>query len=145
MPQGLVAFSIDVNGLKGVNDTLGHVSGDRLLLAAATRVHELFDGLGSCYRTGGDEFVVFAEMGAEDAEAVVRTLAEATLDWGRGPEANRFSCGYARAAEHTGLTPEQLVAQADIEMYAQKDAYYALTGRDRRRARTMTTAFASAV
>ena len=142
MPQDLVAFSIDVNGLKGVNDTLGHVSGDRLLLAAAKRVHEVFADHGSCYRTGGDEFVVFAEMGAEDAEDAVRTLATATLDWGQGPEANRFSCGYARAADHADLTPEQLVAQADIEMYEQKEAYYALTSRDRRRTRTVA-AFAT--
>ena len=143
MPQGLVAFSIDVNGLKEVNDTLGHVGGDRLLLAAAERVHEVFDGRGNCYRTGGDEFVVFAEMGADEADTAVRTLAEGTLDWGRGPEANRFSCGYACAADHAGLTPEQLVAQADIEMYAQKEAYYALTGRDRRRTRTVAALAAS--
>ncbi len=48
----------DVNGLKHVNDTLGHKAGDDYIRAASAMICELFQH-SPVYRTGGDEFVVF--------------------------------------------------------------------------------------
>lgn len=135
MAHDFVAFSIDVNGLKEVNDTFGHATGDSLIATAVERIHEVFGGSGTCYRVGGDEFVVFAEMGSGEADAAISALAQGTIDWGLGPEQGRFSAGYARAADHPSLSVEQLVDEADLAMYAQKEAYYAHAEHDRRRER----------
>lgn len=49
----------DVNGLKIVNDTLGHEKGDQLLCLAANSLNEILFGESYLYRTGGDEFILF--------------------------------------------------------------------------------------
>ncbi len=54
------AFAIvvcDVNGLKQVNDTLGHKAGDELIISAYNTISEVFEG-GRVFRVGGDEFAV---------------------------------------------------------------------------------------
>lgn len=48
---------LDVNGLKEINDNLGHDSGDELLKACAKIIQNSFE-IGSYYRIGGDEFVI---------------------------------------------------------------------------------------
>ena len=54
---GIIMF--DVNDLKYVNDNLGHQSGDDMLIKSAEIINACFEGRnGSCYRIGGDEFVV---------------------------------------------------------------------------------------
>ncbi len=65
---GIVQF--DVNNLKWVNDTLGHLAGDQLLKAAAHTIKEGFEGLGKAYRFGGDEFVVIIEENAKERYAL---------------------------------------------------------------------------
>ena len=66
LPADLVAFSIDVNGLKAVNDSAGHDTGDELICAAAACIQRAFAERGECYRTS-DEFVVLANMYARMA------------------------------------------------------------------------------
>ena len=52
---GVVMF--DVNDLKYVNDNLGHDKGDILIQTSAKLINDTFGKVGTCYRTGGDEFV----------------------------------------------------------------------------------------
>ena len=56
-------FSVDVNGLKKVNDTKGHTAGDELIKGAANCLTLAVGNNGKVYRTGGDEFmaVLFTE------------------------------------------------------------------------------------
>jgi diguanylate cyclase (GGDEF)-like protein/PAS domain S-box-containing protein len=56
LPVSIVAFDID--GLKLVNDTLGHAAGDQLLVTAATIIKRCFREGDIIARTGGDEFAV---------------------------------------------------------------------------------------
>jgi diguanylate cyclase (GGDEF)-like protein len=58
--EKLALVACDINGLKYVNDTKGHVAGDQLIKAASSLICDLFDH-GSVYRTGGDEFVVLLQ------------------------------------------------------------------------------------
>ncbi len=53
----LALVACDINGLKYVNDTLGHAAGDQLIKDASSLICDIFSH-GSVYRTGGDEFVV---------------------------------------------------------------------------------------
>jgi diguanylate cyclase (GGDEF)-like protein len=50
--------SIDLNGLKYVNDNYGHGMGDALIKAFAQALKEAFDGIGTAIRLGGDEFIM---------------------------------------------------------------------------------------
>lgn len=56
-----VILMIDVNGLKYTNDTFGHLAGDALIIAAANVIVEAYGQHGSCFRVGGDEFVVIVD------------------------------------------------------------------------------------
>ena len=52
-----VFVSLDVNGLKTINDTQGHAAGDELIKAAASCMKKCIGSYGRVYRTGGDEFI----------------------------------------------------------------------------------------
>ena len=69
LPEDLVAFTVDINGLKNVNDTVGHDAGDELIVGAARCLKAAIGEDGECYRTGGDEFVVLAHMDRPRADA----------------------------------------------------------------------------
>lgn len=69
----------DVNGLKLVNDTLGHQEGDRLLITVAEIMKEVCDnkGKGEVYRIGGDEFAILIPKGrSEDCDEIIREIVK---------------------------------------------------------------------
>ncbi|HEY7597465.1 MAG TPA: EAL domain-containing protein [Actinophytocola sp.] len=69
---------LDLDGFKAINDTLGHVIGDHLLMQVAARLHRLVDAPGRLVaRMGGDEFVVLVER--TDGLAELIALAERIL------------------------------------------------------------------
>lgn len=108
---------LDVDGLKQVNDILGHASGDRLLVdlaAAWTTCVRRGDILS---RIGGDEFVlVMPETDAETAREVVERLREVP-----GPaRGTRWSAGVA--ALRDGEDADDVLDRADRRMYAAKRA-----------------------
>ena len=145
---GLAAFCVDVNGLKETNDTLGHAAGDELIRAAASCIRDVFSPESSCYRTGGDEFVVLANMSKAQAEQAMAELEREARTWRvnnndgdksggdkSAGEGLHLAAGYALAADWPDATPEELVMQADQAMYDAKEAFYRQAGRDRRRRR----------
>ena len=136
LPEDLAAFTIDINGLKAVNDSVGHEAGDELIVGAARCIEKVFGHESACFRTGGDEFVVLSRMGKPLAEGAMRRLEQVTGAWtGEAVRALSLSAGYALACEHPELSIEKLVQKADRAMYAAKDAYYQKSGNDRRRQR----------
>ena len=129
----ITAFSIDINGLKAVNDTAGHDAGDKLIIGAARCIEKSIGGMGRCYRIGGDEFVVLARMKKEQIEEALMRLDREAEAWSKDKEIRlSLSAGYARAEEYHGLTVEELVKKADQAMYAVKAEYYQQNGLDRR-------------
>lgn len=133
MPGDQIAFAIDINGLKEVNDTHGHEAGDELICGAADCIVSVFEPWGSCYRTGGDEFVVLARMEPGKAAEALKELSVKTAAW-KGSKAGQLSlsAGWAAASDHPDLGAEKLVNAADKAMYAEKAAYYRVKGNDRR-------------
>src|SRR5260370_41013960 len=70
--NGLVVLYADLDGLKGINDSLGHLEGDRALVRTAEILKEAFRSSDIIARLGGDEFVLLAVVGsAESAGAVM--------------------------------------------------------------------------
>jgi diguanylate cyclase (GGDEF)-like protein len=133
LPETLVAFTIDINDLKGVNDRMGHDAGDELICGAAHCIQEVFGDAGQCYRTGGDEFIALAHMTQEAAEDALLRLERASKGWQGGRVRNMtLAAGYAHAADNDDLSAEKLVHEADLAMYASKAAYYQSVGKDRR-------------
>ena len=134
LPEDLSVFMIDINGLKSVNDTLGHEAGDELICGAASCIKRAFAPEGKCFRTGGDEFVVMSRIDRGSAHLALDRLELACGAWkGSLADQLRLSTGWAYAGDYPGLTCQQLIHQADRQMYQAKAAYYRQEGRDRRR------------
>jgi diguanylate cyclase (GGDEF)-like protein len=117
---------MDLDNFKGINDSLGHGTGDLLLAAAAERLGRLLRPEDTLARFGGDEFAVIVEdVGAPDeAVRVAERIAEAFGD-PFGLEGREL---YARASTGIALgdartkTPEDLLRDADTAMYRAKES-----------------------
>jgi diguanylate cyclase (GGDEF)-like protein/PAS domain S-box-containing protein len=123
--EHLAVMLIDLDDFKMINDTRGHGAGDILLIAVAERLRVVLRDQDTATRLGGDEFAVFVEGLAGDHEAT--QLAERILfELGRpyhleGEEvAVRASIGVATS--EYGSDAAELLRQADLAMYAAKDA-----------------------
>ena len=124
-------FFIDLDGFKGVNDTLGHAAGDQLLARVAGRLREVVmaqvsAGTGDAVigRLAGDEFTMFFPMlpgpsaAARIARAVQFALGE-RFDLGSQHVELGASIGIACYPEH-GDTLSALLRAADVAMYHAK-------------------------
>jgi diguanylate cyclase (GGDEF)-like protein len=125
----------DLNGLKPVNDRLGHAAGDEMLRRAGEVLMQVVGAQGSVARIGGDEFVILLPgTRPEGAEAMVRAIGAAVEADNRrhgGTAQLSFSMGYAGC--EAGGRMEAAFQQADALMYQAKRDYYAgAPGRSRR-------------
>jgi diguanylate cyclase (GGDEF)-like protein len=115
----------DVDGLKAVNDTAGHLVGDSVLRSVAATLRTTARTEDVVARFGGDEFVLLLPRTALDqARSLVMRLThelpERTYMWGGMPHAlPRVSFGIAAFPED-GLLTDQLIAKADERMYLDK-------------------------
>ncbi|MBQ1491407.1 MAG: GGDEF domain-containing protein [Blautia sp.] len=130
LPENLAVFVVDINNLKGVNDTLGHVAGDELIRAASKCLTLVFRKEGKCVRTGGDEFVIFAHTDRRKAVRLLERLDKESHQK-EGEIPLHLAAGYALAKDHPGVSAENLVSVADLAMYEAKRAYYEEQGRVR--------------
>jgi len=137
LPKDLAVYVIDINWLKEVNDTRGHDAGDELICGAARCIEGVFSGTGRCFRIGGDEFAVFANLDAAVAMEKTGEVMRATQAWtGMRVKELSVSVGCAHIAQHPGLKCQQLVVAADQKMFAAKAEYYRQSRHDRRRRET---------
>ncbi|WP_433296006.1 putative bifunctional diguanylate cyclase/phosphodiesterase [Actinoplanes sp. CA-030573] len=121
---------LDLDGFKEVNDSLGHLAGDQLLVQVADRLRASVREGDVVARFGGDEFAVLIEAvgDADDAEQVARRIVE-VLEKPFGSETRdihvQASIGLA-SARVLGATggdgAEQLMRNADLAMYKAKSA-----------------------
>ena len=133
LPENLAVFLIDINGLKSVNDSVGHDAGDELICGAARCIEQSVGKRGKTFRIGGDEFVVLTDMSKTQAEAALIALKETTDKWS-GQKIGRLSvsAGFALSKDYAEASISDLVKEADKAMYEQKKAYYQISGHDRR-------------
>ena len=130
---GVVVAEIDLNGLKEVNDTIGHNAGDEMIIGASDLMKDVFSEYGKIFRTGGDEFFVIVQDVSADVEKLKVELESAVRSWhGVLLDSLSLSYGFVKAEEHPDKTIDELMVMADQEMYRCKAAYYASVGKDRR-------------
>ena len=118
----------DIDGLKKINDSFGHLEGDKLLREFGTRLRDACRGYDYVARMGGDEFVVTAPgLTVEAAEEKTIRLNQAAIDAGRhtcGRDLITLSVGTAFCPED-GYDVEALLAEADRRMYSVKQTHHA--------------------
>lgn len=136
LPDDLHYVVVDINGLKDVNDSYGHETGDSLIAGAARCIEKCFRGQGSYYRIGGDEFAVLITAERDKVDQLISTAEKSTEDWS-GDNGVRLSvsCGAAGASEYPGCGISEIARAADERMYEEKSRYYKSAGVDRRRYR----------
>ena len=116
-----VAF-LDLDGLKTINDTLGHSAGDDALIDAARILRESVRSVDIVGRIGGDEFaVVLAGTSRPEAERLIERLRDsaATADTGLASGLS-LSVGIAALGDRGATTLDELIDLADGAMYTDK-------------------------
>ena len=130
----LAIFSVDLNGLKEVNDELGHIAGDELIKATASCLMMAAGTNGKVFRTGGDEFMMIVTT--PDCEQFREEIERIASEWNCEPApALSFSIGYAAVSEQETPDLVKLEKLADQRMYDEKSRYYSSSGKDRRKQR----------
>jgi diguanylate cyclase (GGDEF)-like protein len=126
--RSLVMVFVDLNGMKIINDTLGHDVGDRALVDTATLLRRVFRGSDIVGRLGGDEFVVLASDAAEASTEMLTMRLRAALDaYNATSTAFRLSLsvGTAHFDPDKPIDLETLLAEADERMYEAKSVAHA--------------------
>lgn len=128
---------LDVNSLKATNDKIGHHAGDELIRGAADTIRECFNNIGSCYRVGGDEFLVIIEGDDINLESILENFRTLIDKWkGNLVDKLSLSIGFATFNEIENFTLtkfSELTKLADKRMYEDKALYYNRLGIERRR------------
>ncbi len=79
-PHDVAVIDFDLNNLKYTNDTYGHSVGDAYIKSCATIIYEIFNGIGKCYRVGGDEFVTLVENSSSIDMTHYLAMLESSVD-----------------------------------------------------------------
>ena len=114
----VTVITLDIDGLKHVNDTQGHAAGDALLQRCAQIIRENVRGEDVCARLGGDEFAVLIPHPEEQAERCLGALRERLNGATSSVEAAAASIGMAMTPP--GGRVADAVREADLAMYAVK-------------------------
>lgn len=116
--------SIDMNGLKKVNDTKGHSEGDRLIVGFAEVFRKAFSGVGTTIRMGGDEFVaIVREEHLRDLDNAIQYLKKLEKKYSVGmPSPLDASYGFAFRRNGDDFSALDVYRMADAKMYAMKES-----------------------
>lgn len=128
-PEEITALlSIDMNGLKEINDSQGHGAGDEALATLALCFMRSLKLKESGYRIGGDEFAIVCRHTSEGELSELVNRIQSRV------EETQYSCSIGYSYNEDGQkTVEKMLKEADDMMYANKARYYEKSGRDRRR------------
>ncbi|MCR5508737.1 MAG: GGDEF domain-containing protein [Lachnospiraceae bacterium] len=116
--KGIGIVFIDVNGLKTVNDLIGHNEGDEILKNVASKIRSVYTG-NNIYRAGGDEFlVIIDDMDKDRFSSLFDKLR--SLSRVKGEPAFAIGAYY----DDTGMDINRIMHIADKNMYRDKADYY---------------------
>ncbi len=119
---------IDMNGLKQVNDTLGHDAGDQMIFRLADILRRTLPRRSVICRWGGDEFaVLLTGVNREQLDQQTDRIVSAGEKYNNEhPELPiYFAVGAVLSSEHSGMSKIEIFQLADENMYRNKKAWYA--------------------
>jgi len=123
--SGLI--SIDMDGLKDINDNYGHAAGDEALSSLALSFQRSLKSRHMCYRVGGDEFVIVCRKTSKDE------MFKLVEELRKNVEETAYHCSIGCAHISDGADSiDALLQQSDEKMYKEKAEYYQNAARDRR-------------
>ncbi|MBI3934987.1 MAG: GGDEF domain-containing protein [Acidobacteria bacterium] len=119
----LVFLYIDVNDFKMVNSRFGHLSGDLVLAEVGGMLKQAVRGSDYVVRMGGDEFLAaLVDTDEKGGEIVKARLRERIDEWNQNSPLPGFSLSLSVGIQpfDASLTFDQVMAEADAKMYAEK-------------------------
>lgn len=118
--------SIDMNGLKTINDTGGHIAGDIALETLADCFYKAAKGRQAVYRLGGDEFVIVCKRTNKDElEMLINRVRD-------NVSKTKYSCSIGYSFNDGNKSIEEMVKESDEMMYQDKADYYHRNNLERR-------------
>jgi diguanylate cyclase (GGDEF)-like protein len=122
--EPMALMFLDLDGLKNVNDSIGHAAGDGMITEAAHVMRQTFRASDLIARMGGDEFCVLFTVDSESAAMAVAARLQEAIDAVNDQEGRPFelaiSAGIAMFDPEQPVTLDKLMAIADERMYAIK-------------------------
>ena len=122
-PKILGVLFCDVDGLKGINDRLGHAVGDQVLVETARRIEGVIRPADTAAHLGGDEFVVLCESIDDEGATAVVSRVETAFETPMSVDGIELSVGVSVGLAVTSdpdVIPADLLAEADHAMYRTK-------------------------
>ena len=118
--SGFAVILCDIDGLKLINDTLGHSIGDHFIQVTAEILTKTCSMFGRVYRMGGDEFLVFlpTETSNRTMMDLVQHIRQTVASYSQYQISLSISIGWALADNTHTLT--ELIKIADCQMYQEK-------------------------
>ena len=122
-PAPLALMLLDLDDFKVVNDSLGHASGDLVLVTLAQRMRACLRPYDTIARLGGDEFAVVLENVSEVLACTIAVQIQTVLHEAISVQGRSIVCdaSIGIVMSTPGDTPESLLRNADLAMYAAKD------------------------
>ena len=125
--EEITAFiSMDMDGLKEINDNHGHFAGDIALKALADCFWNAAHKNQRVYRIGGDEYVILC-LGSneEDVKGLIDCIKKEVSK-------TEYSCSIGYAMKTEDSTIDMIYKLADAKMYEEKQLFYEKTGKHKR-------------
>jgi len=120
--RGVFLLFCDLDGLKSINDTYGHLEGDRALVDAAAILRHSFRSADIIARFGGDEFTVFPLEAADECGTLLVKRLEDNISTHNATAGRVYrltmSVGIARFEPDSAWSVQQLIEAADRHLYA---------------------------
>lgn len=113
---------IDINGVKFINDTLGHAYGDKIIRGTSRILCDIFEEQGIISRIGGDEFaVILPNIYPDVIKAKIEVLDKKVQKYNEQEEKIQLSIAYGYSYHDKGIVDtEKMYQEADNNMYQNK-------------------------
>lgn len=128
LPEPYAIMVVDLNGLKQINDTLGHEAGDHMIFELSSILRNTLPRSSVICRWGGDEFaIMLTGINRTRLDSLVQSLVAAGKAYNTDyPELPiHFAVGTALSEEHPHISRNDLFRLADEDMYRNKQLWYA--------------------
>lgn len=120
----MLLFFIDLDGMKWINDNMGHEEGDKSLISSARILNQTFRESDIISRIGGDEFAVLAVDADEKTAETLLARFHKFINYSNSRKTRKYklsiSIGFAVCDPHYACSLDELMSKADIAMYENK-------------------------